>query len=343
MNEINQKEPKYTIIVPVYNRVEEVEELLESLLYQKDIEPSIYEVIIIEDGSTIPCNEVCDLYRWKGLDVKYFFKENEGRSIARNYGIEKARGEWLVFFDSDCVIPEDYISKLEKDIQLKDLDCYGGPDAAHPSFTDTQKAINFAMTSLLTTGGIRGRKTSLEKFIPRTFNMGIRKEVVDKAGGFREMYSEDIDMSMRIRHAGYRIGLLPDQKVYHKRRVDFKKFFKQVNVFGKSRITLHFLYPGSLKIVHVLPAIFVIGTIICILLGCLLSPWWLIPVVAFSIVLFICALTDTGSFKIALLAVPASFIQLFGYGTGFINAFFNKIILGKGRDINEEITARKGK
>ena len=343
MNSQLQSVPKYSVIVPVYNRVDEVEELLESLLYQEDVDPSLYEVIIVEDGSTVLCGEVCDLYKWKGLNVKYYFKSNEGRSIARNYGIERAQGQWLLFFDSDCVAPSDYFIRLEKDSKIDSLDCFGGPDAAHVSFSDTQKAINFAMTSFLTTGGIRGGKKSMEKFTPRTFNMGIRKNVLDDVGGFREMYSEDIDMSTRIAQKGYRIGLLPEQKIYHKRRIDFKKFFRQVNVFGKSRITLHLLYPGSLKLVHLLPSVFVLGSIVCIILGCFVSPWWFLPLVIFSLALFISAIFDTGSLKIAALAVPAAFIQLYGYGIGFLDAFVNKILLRKGRDINEEIEARLGK
>ena len=340
---MSEPTPKYSVIVPVYNRVDEVEELLESLLYQEDVNPSLYEVIIVEDGSTLPCGEVCELYRWKGLDVKYFFKENEGRSIARNHGIENARGEWLLFFDSDCIIPADYFARLESTPHLESLQCFGGPDAAHSSFSDVQKAINFAMTSFITTGGIRGKKGSLEKFTPRTFNMGIRREVIDQVGGFREMYSEDIDMSTRIRNAGFAIGLLPEQKVYHKRRVDFRKFFRQVYIFGKSRITLHLLYPGSLKIIHALPSFFVIGVIVSLILGCWVSPWWFVPLAAFTVLLFASALIETRSLKISLLAVPAAYIQLIGYGTGFLNAFFKKIVFRKGRDLDEEIQARKGK
>lgn len=335
--------PKYSVIVPVYNRVDEVEELLESLLYQNEVDPGLYEVIVVEDGSTIPCGEVCEVYKWKGLNVKYLAKANEGRSIARNHGIEHAQGEWLLFFDSDCVIPPDYLALLENEPRLDALDCFGGPDDAHHSFSPVQKAINFAMTSFLTTGGIRGSKKSLEKFTPRTFNMGFRREVYDHVGGFREMYSEDIDMSTRIRNAGYKIALLPHQKVYHKRRVDFKKFFRQVHVFGKSRITLHFLYPGSLKLVHLLPALFVLGAIASIVLACLVSVWWLLPLALFTILIFAGALWSTRSVKIAALAIPASYIQLVGYGTGFLSAFTTKILLGRGRDISLEIADRKGK
>ena len=332
--------PFFSFIIPVYNRPDEIADLLFSLGKQTDTD---FEVVIIEDGSTVPCEKECDRARHEGVDVRYFFKENEGRSIARNVGMENARGDYFLFVDSDCVIPPGYVETVKKHLARHPLDCFGGPDAAHSSFTDTQKAINFAMTSFLTTGGIRGGKKSMEKFTPRTFNMGIRSDVVKNIGGFREMYSEDIDMSTRIKNAGYRISLLPEQKVYHKRRIDFKKFFRQVHIFGKSRITLHLLYPGSMKLVHFLPAMFVIGSIICVFLGVFLSPWWLVPLAVFSIAILISAFLETGSVKIASMALPASFIQLFGYGTGFISAFFNKIILRKKRDINEEIEARKGK
>lgn len=337
------KNPQFSVIVPVYNRIDEVEELLESLLYQIEVDPEEYEVIIVEDGSTMPCGDLCEQYRWKGLNLRYYYKENEGRSIARNYGMERANGDWLIFFDSDCVIPEDYFYKLKTSDQLEQLDAFGGPDAAHPSFTPVQKAINFAMTSFLTTGGIRGGKKSMEKFTPRTFNMGFRRSVYDKVGGFREMYSEDIDMSTRIKNAGFKIGLLPEQKVYHKRRVDFGKFFRQVNIFGRSRITLQLLYPGSMKLVHWLPALFVIGCVASVVFACIFSLWWLLPLGIFTVALFVSALISTSSFKIASLAVPASYIQLWGYGTGFLDAYAKKILMRRGRDLNEEISARKGK
>ena len=196
-----------------------------------------FEVIVVEDGSSVPCREVVEKYA-QIIPVKYFFKPNEGRSIARNYGMEHAEGDCFIFFDSDCVIPADYFEKLERMSAEEPFDCFGGPDAADASFTPVQKAINHAMTSFLTTGGIRGGKVRLEKFAPRTFNMGFTREVYDKVGGFREMFSEDIDMSTRIRLAGFSIGLYPELPVYHKRRVDFRKFLRQVYGVGMSRITL---------------------------------------------------------------------------------------------------------
>lgn len=329
----------FSVIIPVYNRIDEVDELLRSLLAQSERN---FEVIIVEDGSTQPCGAVIEEARRKGLDVRYFFKDNEGRSIARNYGMERARGDYFVFFDSDCVIPPDYFRKLAQELSDKPLDCFGGPDAAHSSFTDTQKAINYSMTSLLTTGGIRGGKISLEKFVPRTFNMGFSRQVYESVGGFREMFSEDIDMSTRIRRAGFSIGLLQNP-VWHKRRIDFAKFFRQVYVFGMSRITLQLLYPGSLKIVHMLPAAFVVGSVALIVLGILVSPWFFAALAAYFLAVFVGAVIATRNMKIAVMAVPAAAIQLSGYGTGFLKAWFLKILLRRGRDVSEEILIRKGK
>jgi len=337
---MTDKRTTYSVIVPVYNRPGEVEELLDSLSRQTS---KNFEVVIVEDGSTVPCGAIVEKYVGKGLDARYFAKENEGRSIARNYGMERARGEYFVFFDSDCVIPVDYFSKLDRMRASRPYDAFGGPDAADSSFSTTQKAINFAMTSFLTTGGIRGGKISLEKFTPRTFNMGFSREVYEKVGGFREMFSEDIDMSTRIRLAGFSIGLYPDLPVYHKRRVDFRKFFRQVYVFGMSRITLKLLYPDSMKLVHWLPAVFVLGVVVMVLLAIFVSPWWLAPLALYLFMIWQTALVATSSLVIALKAVPAALIQLGGYGCGFIKAYFLKIICRRGRDEAEEVAMRKGK
>lgn len=330
---------KFSVIIPVYNREDEVLELLDSLKSQT---VRNFEVIIVEDGSTLPCKKIVEEAAADGLDVKYFYKDNEGRSIARNYGLERASGDYFVFFDSDCVIPPDYFKNLQDSLEGKYLDCFGGPDAAHDSFSDTQKAINYSMTSFLTTGGIRGGKIQLEKFVPRTFNMGFSRKVYEKVGGFREMFSEDIDMSTRIRQAGFSIGLIYNP-VWHKRRVDFKKFFRQVYVFGKSRITLKLLYPGSLKPVHTFPALFVLGCAALIVLGICVSPWFFLPLGLYLVAVFAGALVKTKKVKIAALAVPAAVIQLSGYGLGFLRDFFLKIILRRGRNIDEEIEMRRGK
>jgi glycosyltransferase involved in cell wall biosynthesis len=316
-----------------------VSDLLESLSRQTNRD---FEIILVEDGSTEPCKHIADQYADR-LDLQYYHKSNEGRSIARNYGIERARGEYFIFFDSDCVIPEGYFDALSKRLKENYTDCFGGPDAAHDSFTDVQKAINYSMTSFLTTGGIRGGKVQMEKFVPRSFNMGYSRKVWETVGGFREMFSEDIDMSTRIRQANFSIQLIRDAYVYHKRRTSLPKFWRQTYVFGMSRITLKLLYPGSMKLVHCLPAFFVLGSAAMIILALLWHWWAIIPLVAYLLAVWITAIFSTRSIKIGSLAVITSIIQLSAYGCGFIKAYVWKILLGHGRNIEEEIIIRKGK
>ena len=332
------KRPMFSLIVPVYNRPDEIADLLESLSRQTDKD---FELVLTEDGSTVPCRKEVERYADR-LDIQYFSKSNEGRSIARNHGMQHARGEYFVFVDSDCILPPDYFESLRRQLSQTGADCFGGPDAAHESFTDTQKAINFAMTAFLTTGGIRGGKVQMEKFVPRTFNMGFSRRVWEKVGGFREMFSEDIDMSTRIRQAGFAPQLFRDVRVFHKRRGNLAKFWRQVHVFGMSRITLQLLYPGSMKLVHWLPAVFTIGAAVLILLGIFVSPWWLLPLGVYIVALWISAIAATRSLKIGTMAVGASMVQLLGYGTGFIRAYVWKILLRHGRDEAQEIAMRKG-
>lgn len=331
--------PYFSVIVPVYNRIDEVSDLLESLSHQTNTD---FEVILVEDGSTEPCKHIADKYANR-LDIQYYHKSNEGRSIARNYGIERARGQYFIFFDSDCVIPEEYFDALSKRLKVNYTDCFGGPDAAHDSFTDTQKAINYSMTSFLTTGGIRGGKVQMEKFVPRSFNMGYSRKVWETIGGFREMFSEDIDMSTRIHQANFTIQLIRDAYVYHKRRTSLPKFWRQTYVFGMSRITLKLLYPGSMKLVHCLPALFVVGSVAMILLSLFWRWWTILPLVAYLFAVWITAIISTRSLKIGSLAVITSIIQLGAYGSGFIKAYIWKILLRHGRNIEEEILIRKGK
>lgn len=330
--------PSFSIIVPVYNRPDEINDLLKSLDQQTDKD---FEIVIVEDGSTVRCGKQCESFK-KSIRIKYFYKDNEGRSIARNYGMDRADGDFFIFVDYDCILPPDYIASLKKAIAEKPADCFGGPDAAHESFSDTQKAINYAMTSFLTTGGIRGGKMSMEKFTPRTFNMGFSRKVWEKVGGFREMFSEDIDMSTRIRLAGFSITLYPDVAVFHKRRVNFKKFWRQVHVFGMSRITLQLLYPGSMKAVHWLPALFVVGAL-AMLIGACFCKWLILPLIIYILALWIWGIISTRSLKIGTMGVGAAMVQLSGYGTGFIRAYVWKILLRHGRDIDDEIERRRGK
>lgn len=329
------EELKLSIIVPVYNRPDEVAELLASLAGQTD---KGFEVLIIEDGSTLRCEEICKQYEGK-LDIHYYYKPNSGRSETRNYGMDRASGNYFIVFDSDCIMPSKYIETVRRCLGQEYIDCYGGPDAADSSFNDMQKAISYAMTSMLTTGGIRGATKNVKKFSPRSFNMGISKEVYDKIGGYKNMIGEDIDLSFRIKEAGFETRLFPEAHVYHKRRVDLKKFFRQVNTFGKARVLLNTLHPGTLKLVHLLPACFVIGNIALVLgavvsLLCRWKYWWiwLLPIAIYVFAIFIESLLKNKSLKIALLSIAACYCQLFGYGTGFISEF----ITGKASKKNQE-------
>lgn len=325
---------KYSIIIPVYNRPDEVEELLDSLVKQEG--DFSFEVVIVEDGSTLPCDKVLGKYKDK-LSINYYAKPNTGRSDTRNVGMKLAKGDYFLFFDSDCVLPSQYFATLNKNLSESYSDCFGGPDAAHESFTDIQKAISYAMTSFFTTGGIRGGKQQLEKFKPRTFNMGFSRAVYERVGGFRDMFGEDIDLSIRILDAGFSIKLYRDVFVYHKRRISFKKFYKQVYNFGSGRISLALLHKGSMKLVHTLPALFLVGAVAVIILSLFLSFWfWLFPAF-YTLLLLADAFTKTKSVKTTLLAVWTSYIQLVGYGWGFITAFVQKVLLGRGLESSETL------
>ena len=339
---------KYSFIIPVYNRPDEVDELLDSLTRQTLRD---FEVVVVEDGSAIPCREVVSKYAGR-LTVHYYNKENSGPGQTRNYGVERANGEYMLILDSDCILPEDYLKEVEAELRAKKADAFGGPDRAHRSFTDVQKAINYAMTSFFTTGGIRGGKKKLDKFYPRSFNMGIRKDVYQALGGFSKMrFGEDIDFSIRIFKAGYACRLFPEAWVWHKRRTDLKKFFKQVHNSGIARINLYKKYPESLKLVHMLPAVFTLGVFVLMLLllvgiglgvsiqtgmlqvelplGVILSSLAIFPLLCYALIIVADSYLKNRSVKVALLSVPASFIQLIGYGSGFIRAWWKRCVCSK--------------
>ena len=316
---------KYSFIIPVYNRPDEVDELLDSLTRQTICD---FEVVVVEDGSSVPCKEVVDKYADR-LTIHYYNKANSGPGQTRNYGVERANGEYMLILDSDCILPEKYLEMVEADLQSQKADAFGGPDRAHESFTDVQKAINYAMTSFFTTGGIRGGKKKLDKFYPRSFNMGVRKDVYQALGGFSKMrFGEDIDFSIRIFKGGYQCRLFPDAWVWHKRRTDLKKFFKQVHNSGIARINLYKKYPESLKLVHVLPALFTLG-VVFLLLASFLWGGSLSLLLLFALIVFVDASLQNKSLKIGLLAIAASFIQLTGYGTGFLRAWWKRCVCGK--------------
>ncbi len=344
---------KYSVIIPVYNRPDEADELLASLCRQ---EVKDFEVVVVEDGSAIPCKDVVEKYA-DSLDIKYFQKPNGGPGPARNYGVERAQGEYILILDSDCIIPPGYLSAVEKELTERPCDAFGGPDAAHDSFTPVQKAISYSMTSFFTTGGIRGGKQKMDKFYPRSFNMGMRRTVYNQLGGFARMrFGEDIDFSYRIVEAGYSCRLFPEAWVWHKRRTDFRKFFRQVYNSGIARINLEKRHPGTLKLVHLLPMVFTLGVFGCLLLivggaglwtygewldanglrptdnmhqgvGFVLSLLGLIPLLLYSGLIFIDSSLRNRSLWVGLLSIPAAFTQLTGYGLGFIESWWKRCVL----------------
>lgn len=328
---------KYSLIVPVYNRPNEVDELLESLSRQTEQD---FEVVIAEDGSSIPCKAVVDKYRTVLPHLLYFTKENSGPSGTRNAAAERASGDYLIFLDSDVVLPATYMAAVTKELADSDAVCFGGPDKANASFTPVQKAINYAMTSFFTTGGIRGGKKKLDKFYPRSFNMGIRADVFKAVHGFNTAlrFGEDIDFSTRVIKSGYKTRLFPTAWVWHKRRTDFRKFFKQVHNSGIARITLYLLYPDTLKLVHLLPAVFTIGVACCLLAAIIMgiftsgSRWIipLLPLILFALLIGADSTRQNKSLKVGLLSVPAAYIQLTGYGSGFLKSWWKRLILKQG-------------
>ncbi|ERJ58763.1 glycosyltransferase [Sphingobacterium paucimobilis] len=329
----------FSLIIPLYNRPEEIKELLSSLTRQtyKD-----FEVIIVEDGSTRPAKEVIKGFEGV-LDVHYFEKRNEGQGFARNYGFERAQGSYFIVFDSDILVPEEYLAMVKEALDLQGWDAFGGPDAAHESFTPIQKAISYSMTSPFTTGGIRGNKKHVGQFHPRSFNMGISREVWEKTGGYKlSRRSEDIEFSIRMINAGFKVGLIPEAFVYHKRRTSLPQFFRQIYNFGKGRIDIAQIYPKELKPVHALPAVFTIGVIGVLVLNMVdmllfgdaiflhyLVWFGNIFLVSFIVLLLLHSTSETKSLKVGLLSVVTAFTQLMAYGFGFIGNYIDRVLLRK--------------
>lgn len=341
-------EIKYSFIIPVYNRPDEVKELLESLASAPRKMDDV-EVVVVEDGSSHRCEDEVNLYRDR-LNISYYYKDNSGPGQTRNVGAKRAKGEYLIFLDSDVVLPPGYLNALDNALAQEPTDAFGGPDKAAASFTPVQKAISYAMTSFFTTGGIRGGKKKMDKFYPRSFNMGIRADVYEALGGFSRMrFGEDIDLSIRIYKGGYRCRLIPEAWVWHKRRTDFRKFWRQVFNSGIARINLYKKYPESLKMVHLLPMVFTVGVIVLLLM--ILWGLWaffscpdhmtaavgfacveigLAPLLLFSLLIFADSSIQNRSVWIGLLSVRAAFTQLLGYGCGFLKAWWHRCVRHKG-------------
>jgi glycosyltransferase involved in cell wall biosynthesis len=309
----------FSLIIPVFNRPDEVEELLESLTVQSFKED--YEIVIIEDGSAITCKGVVDAYSTK-LNISYYFKPNSGPGDSRNYGMAVAKGNYFIILDSDCIIPPHYMASVDANLKQSYVDCFGGPDGALDSFSDVQKAINFSMTSFLTTGGVRGNSEKIEKFQPRSFNMGISKQAFETSGGFGHIHpGEDPDLSIRLWKLGYTTKLFSDSFVYHKRRIDWEKFYKQVNKFGKCRPILDLWHPEYKKITFLFPTLFMIGLVCSLILLLINVNFVFYLYILYTLLIFIVSSAQNKSIKIGALSVVAVFIQFYGYGSGYLKSF----------------------
>ncbi|MBU3822571.1 glycosyltransferase [Flavobacteriaceae bacterium XHP0103] len=309
---------QFSFIIPVYNRPDEIKELLQSFEALNTSVP--YEIVIVEDGSSIPSNEIIETYS-KTLNISYYFKENSGPGDSRNYGMKKAKGNYFVILDSDCILPENYLDEVVKSLQDDYVDCFGGPDAAHPLFSNLQKAINFSMTSFITTGGIRGNKKSVDTFQPRSFNMGISKEAFEKSGGFGKIHpGEDPDLSIRLWDLGFKTKLIPEAKVFHKRRISWKKFYKQVYKFGLVRPILNAWHPKTKKITYWFPTFFSLGLLMALVLYFFSVKFFILLYILYFVLAFIMALVTNKNITVALLSIVAIVVQFFGYGYGFLKS-----------------------
>lgn len=309
----------FSLIIPVFNRPDEVEELLASLVVQSFKEE--YEIVIVEDGSTMPCNDIIAAYNDK-LQISYYFKQNSGPGDSRNYGMTVAKGDYFIILDSDCIIPPGYLESVSQNLKADFVDCFGGPDAALDSFSDIQKAINFSMTSFITTGGIRGKSEKIEKFQPRSFNMGLSKKAFEASGGFGNIHpGEDPDLSIRLWKLGYSTRLFTNSFVYHKRRIDWEKFYKQVNKFGKARPILDLWHPDYKKITFLFPSLFIIGLACSLILMLINIYFFLYIYILYTLLVFVVSSLSTKSIKIGGFSVIAAFIQFYGYGSGYLKSF----------------------
>ncbi|TVZ55413.1 cellulose synthase/poly-beta-1,6-N-acetylglucosamine synthase-like glycosyltransferase [Lutibacter sp. Hel_I_33_5] len=315
-------ELNFSIIIPVYNRPQEIDELLESLTKQ-DFQDN-FEVLIIEDGSTEKSESIIEKYK-NQLDIKYFFKENSGAGASRNFGMEKASGNYFIILDSDVIVPKQYLSQVKKGLENNYTDAFGGPDAAHTSFTALQKAINYSMTSVLTTGGIRGKKQAVGKFQPRSFNLGLSQTAFSKTKGFSKMKNgEDIDLTFRLWGNDFETQLIEKAFVYHKRRSTIQQFFKQTFGFGTARPILNKKYPETAKITYWFPSIFIIGLDISIILAIFGYNQLLFFYGLYFLVIFIDSLFQNKNLYVAFLSMITSLTQFLGYGLGFLESMFFK-------------------
>ena len=305
---------QFSFIVPVFNRPNEIRELLQSM---KSLNfSSRFEIVIVEDGSSLSSEEI--VQEFADLDISYFYKENSGPGDSRNFGMKRAKGNYFLILDSDVILPVQYLSEVEKELQKDVVDCFGGPDAAHQDFSAVQKAINYSMTSFLTTGGIRGGKKMVGKFQPRSFNMGLSKEAFEATGGFGAIHpGEDPDLALRLQKRGFKTRLFPDAFVYHKRRINWKKFYQQVYKFGLVRPILNKWHPESAKITFWFPTLFSAGMVLALILLLTGFPYLLYFYFLYLALVFLHATHETRNIKISAYSLYASVVQFLGYGLGF--------------------------
>ncbi|MBT8318665.1 MAG: glycosyltransferase [Gramella sp.] len=320
-------QPEYSFIVPVYNRPDEIRELLESM--RKLISKVSFEVVIIEDGSDIRCDEVVRNFS-EDLNIRYYYKSNSGPGDSRNYGMKKARANYFLILDSDVILPEYYLMEVHKSLSSCYCDCFGGPDAAHTSFSDVQKAINYSMTSFFTTGGIRGKKNAVNDFQPRSFNMGISRKAFEASCGFGQIHpGEDPDLSLRLKKAGFKICLIPEAEVFHKRRINWSKFYTQVKKFGMVRPILNKWHPDSSRITYWFPSLFIIGLIFSIFMALAGQIFFIGAYLIYFLIIAIDAAIKTNSIYIGMLAIRAVLVQFTGYGFGFLNSTLKTAVLNR--------------
>ncbi|MDE0472270.1 MAG: glycosyltransferase [Ekhidna sp.] len=321
---------RFSFIIPIYNRKDEVIELLESLAL---LSAHSFEVLLIDGSPTPVLEELNSLEAVKKLLYKRIHVPKLGISASRNLGAKNAKGEYLIFLDSDVILPSDYLENVEMALSVLDSDAFGGPDAAHPSFTVTQKAINYTMTSILTTGGLRG-KGNVSAYRPRGFNFGVRKLLFDKLGGFNEGVSvgEDIDLSVRIAKVGASVQFIEKAFVYHKRRISLIRFYKQIFRFGAGRILLAEKFSEERKITFLLPLAFVLGVLSGSFLWILSKPLftlWGISLSTYLLANLILATYQNKSIMVGLLVLPTLFVQFGAYAFGFVQNFISVYIKGR--------------
>lgn len=312
------KEISFSFIIPVYNRPNEIRELLESLSNQTFAKP--FEIVIVEDGSQQTSEDIVRLYE-EQLNISYLFKPNSGPGDSRNYGMRKAKGDYFILLDSDCMLPPSYLQKVAESLNKDFVDGFGGPDTFHKDFSPLQKAINYVMTSLFTTGGIRGHKAAAKRFQPRSFNMGLSRRVFEETGGFGNIHpGEDPDLTLRMWEKDFKTRLIPEAFVYHKRRIDFGKFYKQMNKFGLVRPILNRWHPGSAKLSYWFPSIFMLGLLASLLLVGLGIYGPILLYATYFAILFLDCLFSYGNLLVAIFALYALLVQFTAYGIGFLKS-----------------------